>query len=135
MTRLDSVQISLQPFSAASAYIPLDWLKSPAFEVTELPMIDACGYLAAVLVALAFYMKSMVTLRLLALGSNAAFIVYGVGLGLTPVWVLHCCLVPLNLARLFQAVAPGRSNVPTSGPNRPIEERSSFAPLSLLKGW
>jgi CRP/FNR family transcriptional regulator, cyclic AMP receptor protein len=90
-------------------------------------MIDVCGYLAAVLAALAFYMKSMVTLRLLALGSNAAFIIYGVGLGLTPVWVLHCCLLPLNLTRLLQAVASSGSNVAISGPNRPPAERSLFA--------
>jgi hypothetical protein len=47
--------------------------------------------------------ETMGPLRLLALGSNLAFIVYAIGLDLTPVWLLHSILLPLNGWRLLQA--------------------------------
>ena len=64
---------------------------------------DGVGFLAAGLVFAAFGMKEMVALRLVAMCSNLAFIAYGVGLDLTPVWLLHVVLLPLNGWRLLQA--------------------------------
>ena len=46
---------------------------------------DAIGYLAACLVFAAFGMKEMIPLRPVALCSNLAFIIYALGLELTPV--------------------------------------------------
>jgi len=60
------------------------------------------GYLAAVLVFMTFYMKTMVPLRVIGLCSNCAFIVYGFLGGLYPVLVLHLILLPLNGLRLQQ---------------------------------
>jgi hypothetical protein len=65
---------------------------------------DLCGYVASALVLAAFYMKDMIPLRLAALASNLAFIAYGLALGLTPIWILHALLVPLNGYRLVEAV-------------------------------
>jgi hypothetical protein len=65
---------------------------------------DAFGYLAAGLVFMAFGMKEMVSLRIVAIFSNLAFVVYGLGLHLTPVWLLHGFLLPLNGWRLAQAL-------------------------------
>jgi len=62
------------------------------------------GYLAAGLVLVAFGMKEMVPLRIVALCSNLAFIAYGIGLDLTPIWLLHASLLPLNGWRLGQAL-------------------------------
>jgi hypothetical protein len=45
----------------------------------------------------------MVPLRIAALGSNVAFVAYGLALGLMPVWLLHAILLPLNARRLFDA--------------------------------
>ena len=67
---------------------------------------DVCGYVASGLVLAAFYMKDMVPLRIAALGSNLAFIAYGLALGLTPIWLLHALLVPLNAWRLMDAAKP-----------------------------
>jgi hypothetical protein len=39
-----------------------------------------------------------------ALGSNVAFIAYGLALGLTPVWLLHAVLLPVNASRLTEAL-------------------------------
>jgi hypothetical protein len=64
---------------------------------------DVCGYVASGLVLAAFYMKDMVPLRIAALASNLAFMAYGLALGLTPIWLLHALLVPLNGWRLAEA--------------------------------
>lgn len=61
---------------------------------------EFAGYLAAVLVFLTFYMKTMVPLRIVGICSNCAFIVYGYLGGLYPVLVLHLVLLPLNAVRL-----------------------------------
>ena len=66
---------------------------------------DTAGYLASLLVVLAFCMKDIVLLRLLAIGSNFAFLAYGLELGLAPVWTLHAVLLPINCWRLWQATS------------------------------
>jgi hypothetical protein len=60
------------------------------------------GYSASLLVFAAFYMKSMVPLRVVAIASNIAFMTYAWLDGLTPILVLHGALLPLNLLRLSQ---------------------------------
>ena len=65
---------------------------------------DAVGYLASSLVIVAFGMKDIVPLRVVAPTSNIAFLVYGVGLGLAPVWLLHAILLPVNSWRLWQSL-------------------------------
>lgn len=67
-------------------------------------IISLIGYLAAIFVALSFYMKTMVPLRLLAIGSNIAFVFYAYlsSPPLYPVLVLHLFLLPLNFIRLWQ---------------------------------
>jgi hypothetical protein len=61
------------------------------------------GCLASSLVFLTFYMKDMVPLRLVALCSNVAFLIYAGGLHLAPIFVLHAALIPINLRRLICA--------------------------------
>src|SRR5689334_14317182 len=71
--------------------------------------ILAAAWLAALLVFASFFMKTMIPLRFVAIGSNVAFISYAL-LGLRygvfgrvyPILVLHSCLLPLNLVRLSQ---------------------------------
>jgi hypothetical protein len=65
---------------------------------------EALGYVASALVLAAFYMKEMVPLRIAALASNLSFIAYGAALGLTPIWLLHLLLLPMNGCRLAQAL-------------------------------
>jgi hypothetical protein len=68
---------------------------------------DAAGYLASGLVITAFCMKGIIALRAVALISNVAFLVYGIGLDLVPVWLLHLILLPVNSWRLWQGVSCG----------------------------
>lgn len=63
---------------------------------------DAVGYLAALLVLAAFSMRDLVVLRLVAIASNLAFMVYGALADLPPVLLLHAVLLPTNLFRLTQ---------------------------------
>jgi hypothetical protein len=62
------------------------------------------GYAASALVLAAFCMRDMIALRIVSLFSNLAFIAYGVALDLTPIWLLHGLLLPMNLWRLMQNV-------------------------------
>jgi hypothetical protein len=68
---------------------------------------DVIGYVASGLVLGAFSMKDMVQLRIVAICSNLAFIIYGLGLDLIPVVALHVVLLPTNGWRLWQ-VLPAR---------------------------
>jgi hypothetical protein len=65
-------------------------------------MIDAVGYLAAGPVLATFCMRSMSSLRLVAIAGNLAFITYGYLGNLTPVPLLHALLLPVNAGRLVQ---------------------------------
>ena len=49
---------------------------------------------------IAFCMKDIIPLRVVALTSNVAFLIYGLGLGLVPVSLLHAILLPINAWRL-----------------------------------
>jgi hypothetical protein len=71
--------------------------------------IVIAAWVAAFLVFLSFFMKTMIPLRIVAIASNVAFISYAL-LGLEygvfgrvyPILVLHTCLLPLNVVRLRQ---------------------------------
>ena len=61
------------------------------------------GFVASALVLVAFGMKDMINLRIVAICSNFVFIAYALVLDLPPVLVLHIILLPLNGWRLAQA--------------------------------
>ncbi|MCB1725293.1 MAG: cyclic nucleotide-binding domain-containing protein [Chromatiaceae bacterium] len=67
-----------------------------------IPVVEGFGYLAATLVFLAFYTRTMMPLRVIAIASNVAFIIYAALAHLTPILVLHAVLLPLNLYRAWQ---------------------------------
>jgi pimeloyl-ACP methyl ester carboxylesterase len=67
------------------------------------------GWIASALVFSTFFMKTMLPLRLIAIASNVAFMTYallGLAYGdfgrLYPIFVLHACLLPLNVLRLIE---------------------------------
>ena len=67
--------------------------------------LDGLGFLAAGLVQATFCMKRLVPLRILAIASNLAFILYGYAARIEPVLVLHLILLPVNLVRLADALS------------------------------
>lgn len=66
--------------------------------------IEIIGYLASSLVFATFYVKKILTLRLVAICSNVAFILYALGSTLYPIFILHSLLLPLNLYRIFELI-------------------------------
>ena len=70
--------------------------------LTDVMLGEIVGYLAAGLVFLTFCMKTMTSLRIVAIASNLCFIVYALTAQLTPILILHGLLLPLNVVRLVQ---------------------------------
>jgi hypothetical protein len=65
---------------------------------------EPIGYLASLLVLATFCMRDMVSLRVVAIASNIAFIAYGSLAGISPVLLLHVVLLPVNMLRLAESV-------------------------------
>ena len=70
---------------------------------------ELVGYVACLLVFLTFCMKRMLPLRMIAVASNIAFLIYGAAAELFPILILHAALLPLNLYRTAQKVKETRS--------------------------
>jgi CRP/FNR family cyclic AMP-dependent transcriptional regulator len=71
--------------------------------------LEIAAWVASVLVFSTFFMKTMIPLRVVGIASNVAFmsyalvgLAYGVFGRLYPIFVLHACLLPLNIFRLRQ---------------------------------
>jgi CRP/FNR family transcriptional regulator, cyclic AMP receptor protein len=69
---------------------------------SNMSLVDALGYAASAAVLATFCMKTMIPLRMAALGSNVLFIAYGYFDHLIPVLMLHSVLLPVNTIRLVQ---------------------------------
>ena len=65
---------------------------------------EIAGYVASALVFVTFSMKTIIPLRVVAILSNIAFVLYGFGAGLVPILILHSALLPLNIFRTYQHV-------------------------------
>ncbi len=78
------------------------WRGVDLFAIIRREEVDLIGYVAASLVLVTFCMRSMSTLRIVALASNVAFAAYGYLANLTPVLLLHAVLLPVNAFRLVQ---------------------------------
>src|SRR6516164_2477515 len=68
--------------------------------VLDMSQANLVGYAGALLVFVTFWMKTMVPLRYLGIGSNIFFIAYGYLAPAYPPLVLHVLLLPLNIVRL-----------------------------------
>jgi hypothetical protein len=73
-------------------------------------MADALGYAASCAVLASFLMRTMVSLRLVAILSNVLFVAFGYIAKVHPVLFLHMALLPINAWRLF--VAADAASVP-----------------------
>jgi len=70
--------------------------------------IELIGWAAALMTFAAYSMKTMLLLRIAAVGANLLFISYGALTGVMPMLVLHIGLLPLNTFRLFQILRTTR---------------------------
>jgi len=71
-------------------------------ELAHVSWVEVTGYAASMLVFCTFYMRTMIPLRVVAIASNVAFMLYAAGGRLYPVLILHVILLPLNFVRLMQ---------------------------------
>jgi hypothetical protein len=90
--------------------------------------IDVLGYAASGLTLATFAQRTMLPMRLLAIGANICFIGYG-AMGLfMPVLALHLVLLPVNLVRLRALV--GRTGSDVAGPDGETAGQPSGAGIS-----
>lgn len=94
--------------------------------------IDIVGWLAGSLVLAAFYVKTMLPLRGVAIASNVAFIGYGLMAHAMPILVLHSLLLPLNLLRLQQLWCLNRRIASTSCGDFPMQLLAPYLDVHLL---
>ena len=85
-------------------------------------LAESLGYLAAATVLLAFSLKSIVSLRVVAILSNVLFIIYALATHIMPVLALHALLLPMNIVRFWQLLHL-RPVVHTSRSNCMISQR------------
>ena len=105
--RSTCMQIAPRPARQCSRSVTSGLKDALAMEC-NMNMIDLVGYLAASLVFLAFFMKGIVPLRLIALGSNFRLICYAFSLHITPIVVLHLALIPRKLLASAGALAKSK---------------------------
>lgn len=67
--------------------------------------IDVLGYAASGMILATFAQRTMLPMRIMALGSNICFIGYGAMGPFLPVLTLHLILLPINLAGLRTLVS------------------------------
>lgn len=72
-------------------------------------VMEIIAWVASLFVFLSFFMKTMIPLRIIAIVSNLAFIIYsllglkyGIFAKVYPILILHSLLLPLNILRLYQ---------------------------------
>jgi hypothetical protein len=70
--------------------------------------IEALGWIAAALTLLAYTMRTMLPLRMVAIGANVFFISYGYLAEVYPTFGLHLVLLPFNSYRLWEILRTKR---------------------------
>ena len=79
---------------------------------------ELVGFVASTLVLVTFALRDMRALRLTAILSNVAFIIYAATNGLVPILALHLLLLPINVWRLQEASRKSASIAVRGVPNR-----------------
>lgn len=72
-------------------------------------LLHFSGWIAAAFTLSAFSMKTMLPLRISALGASVFFIIYGLTMPAYPVLALHTLLLPFNAFRLIQILRLDRA--------------------------
>jgi hypothetical protein len=65
--------------------------------------VDAIGYAGGAVTLWGFHQRTMIPLRLGAIGGNIGFLLFGILAASYPTLVLHAVLLPLNVTRLVQS--------------------------------
>jgi CRP/FNR family transcriptional regulator, cyclic AMP receptor protein len=95
--------------------------------------IDVLGYAASASVLATFCMGTMVPLRIIAIGSNVLFILFGAFAHIYPVLVLHIILLPVNVTRLVQILRLIRGVREAQGSDLSVDSLVPFMSHRLVK--
>lgn len=86
-------------------------------------LAELVGFAAAVATVIAFCCKRMGPLRAAAITANLLFITYGALLGLMPVLLLHCVLLPLNIVHFGACLRERQGGVRHSNARHELPDR------------
>jgi hypothetical protein len=89
----------------APAGVPLMLIEYSRFIMT---IADILGWIAVVFTLAAFSMRTMLPLRVAAIGANVFFMGYAHMEAMLPIFALHAILLPFNVVRLWQIIAEKR---------------------------
>jgi len=78
-------------------------------------MITLLGFAASFAVLPTFLMRTLLPLRIVAVGSNVLFIAYGYFAHILPVLCLHLALLPINIGRLSELREQSATKISSSG--------------------
>jgi len=70
----------------------------------SIPWVDLIGYVGGLVTLWGMHCKTMIPLRLGAVGGNVGFLIFGLLAPSYPTLVLHSLLLPLNLLRTMQTM-------------------------------
>jgi len=87
----------------------------------SVPVQEILGWTASLLTLATFVQRSMIPLRVTAIGANAFFIAYGAIGHFAPVLALHVLLLPVNSAQLVVALRQRAGEEAGAGPFAPDE--------------
>jgi hypothetical protein len=79
--------------------VPLTLIEESRFTMT---IADILGWVAVAFTLTAFSMRTMLPLRVAAIGANVFFMGYAHMEGMLPIFALHAILLPFNVVRLWQ---------------------------------
>ena len=68
--------------------------------------IEAFGYAGTGFTILAYSMRRLLPLRIVAILSSASFLVYAGLIGSAPLMLMEAALLPINAWRLFELIRP-----------------------------
>ena len=95
--------------------------------------VEVALWFGSLFVVAAFFMRAILPLRLFALASNVAFLIYALGAGILATTIVHLLLLPLNIFRIRQhldlrrRIRNAARDVPEIGKLIPLMSRQSYA--------
>ncbi len=94
--------------------------------LADLPWVDMIGYSGGALTIWGMFRKTMIPLRLGAIGGNVGFLFFGLLAPSYPTLITHAVLLPLNTIRMFQMMRLVREIRESSGQDNSLEPLLPF---------
>ena len=103
------------------------------FNPTDLPWVDMIGFSGGALTIWGMFRKTMIPLRLGAIGGNVAFLFFGLLAHSYPTLITHTILLPLNIIRMLQMIRLVREIRESSSQDNSLEPLLPFMQREQMK--